>query len=110
VTSDHNHLLATAEALLLADLAATFPGVFARPLREHGSAGFDFGVWTGGDAHMPDGMPIFSELLTNEPEYEDGAHAGFRAWLQQRGWTVENYDGETFFIVPFSPGLPEGAA
>lgn len=88
------------EPELLADLLATYPGIHARPLREFGAAGWEHGVWTGGDALMPDGLPIFSTLMQGEETHDGGVHTGFTAWLEARGWYLECYDGGTYFIVP----------
>lgn len=88
------------EEALLRDLLATYPGIHARPLQEFGAQGFDYGVWSGGEAEMPDGLPIFTTLMYGEPTHDGGVHTGFLAWLELRGWYVENYDGETYMIVP----------
>jgi hypothetical protein len=90
------------EVQLLADLKATFPGIHARPLREFGAEGWDYGVWTGGEADMPDDMPIFSTMNYGDPEFNGDVHAGFLAWLAQRGWYIETYDHGTYMIVPIS--------
>lgn len=87
------------EAELIAELKATFPGIQARPLAEFRHKSCQHGVWTGGDATMADGEAIFSPLSCNDPDYYDGqVHRAFAAWLARRGWFVENYDGQVFFI------------
>lgn len=88
------------EEALIANLIATFPGLHARPLCEFGAAGWDYGVWTGGEADMPDGLPIFSTLMQGEDTHDGGVHTGFTSWLEARGWYLECYDGGTYFIVP----------
>lgn len=89
------------EDRLIAELLATFPGLCARPLSDFGAPGWERGVWTGGDAVMPDGLPIFGSLAINDSDYYNGTvHHAFEAWLQDRGWYIENYDGATHFIVP----------
>jgi hypothetical protein len=102
--SDNMERTGASEAALIADLVATFPGIHARPLREFGAAGFDQGVWTGGEALMPDGLPIFSPLMQGEDTHDGGVHTGFTAWLEARGWYLENYDGGTYMIVPLPAG------
>lgn len=88
------------EEALLRDLHATYPGIHAKPLREFGAQGFDYGVWSGGEALMPDGLPIFSTLMYGEETHDGGVHTGFLSWLERRGWYVENWDGGTHLIVP----------
>ena len=88
---------------LLADLKATFPGIFARPLGDFGAQGWGHGVWTGADGTtMPDGLPIFSNLMEGEETHDGGVHTAFLAWLEARGWYVETWDGETHLIVPIA--------
>jgi hypothetical protein len=87
------------ESALITELKATFPGIHARPLAEFGYKPCRHGVWTGGEAALADGELIFSSLCCNDPDYYDGqVHHAFIAWLDQRGWVVENYDGHVFFI------------
>jgi hypothetical protein len=90
------------EDQLIADLRATYPGFFARPLREFGEEYRDReGVWTGGEDGlcMPDGLPIFSHFFYGEDTHDGDVHIGFSKWLEARGWYVENYDGATYHIV-----------
>lgn len=86
-----------------ADLAATFPGLWMRPLREFGQQwkGVD-GIWAGGDdTLMPDGLPILWTLECSDPDDYDGhVHHGFVAWLKTRGWAYEMYDPCTLLLVP----------
>lgn len=96
-----------------ADLAATFPGLWMRPLSEFGGQwkGAE-GIWAGGDdTAMPDGLPILWTLECADPDYYDGhVHHAFVAWLTARGWAYERHDAATLFIVPasyFSPSLVE---
>lgn len=98
------------ESKLIADMGATFPFLFARPLREFGKDySYMTGVWTGGPGDMPDGLPIFDNTRTHgdsentaDGSYDGGVHDGFTAWLESRGWYIERYDDETFFIVPIA--------
>lgn len=86
------------EDALIADMKATFPGLMAR----HGiefSSKYPGTVWTGGEGDMPDGLPIFAHWSDAE-EYDGGVHRGFTAWLENRGWYLENYDGVTFLAYP----------
>lgn len=85
---------------LLADMKATFPGIFARPLREFGTQyRSEEGVWTGGDnIRMPDGVRIFGDY-DNPATGEFGIHTGFEKWLENRGWYIESYDVLTHLIV-----------
>lgn len=89
-----------------ADLAATFPGIWMRPLREFGEQWKDVeGIWTGAEDEvlMPDGWPIFERLCCPDPDYYDGTvHHGFIAWLDARGWAYDQYDELTYFLVPAS--------
>ena len=97
------------ESALIADLKATFPGLFVRPLREFGAAGFDYGAWTGidGAAQFADGTPLFVSPCFCADEYDGDIHAGFSTWLDARGWYIENYDGTTLFIVPAALALED---
>jgi hypothetical protein len=98
------------ESALIADLKSTYPDLHVRPLREFGKDYRDWsGVWTGGPGDMPDGLPIFDDLRyhgdSDDPadgSYDGGVHDGFTAWLESRGWYIENYDGETMHIIPIS--------
>lgn len=98
------------ESALIADMAATFPCLFKRPLREFGPDYANMiGVWTGGPGDMPDGLPIFNHLRTYgdsenpaDGSYDGGIHDGFTEWLELRGWYIENHDGETMLIIPIS--------
>lgn len=93
------------EQLLIADLLATFPGLFARPLREFGRAWSNaVGVWTGGPANMPDGYPIFDDGCYLLDVYNGRVHEGFERWLALRGWVIEDYDGAVFHITPADDG------
>ena len=88
-----------------ADLSATFPGLWMRPLREFGGQWKDaVGIWAGGDdTAMPDGLPILWTLECADPDHYDGhVHHAFVAWLKARGWAYELYDAATLFIVPQS--------
>lgn len=92
---------------MLAELSITFPKLWKRPLSEFGDAyARKPGVWTGADTGhtMPDGEAIFSTLADgSEPPYENPPmHAGFEAWLANRGWAWENFDGATIFLVPLA--------
>jgi hypothetical protein len=58
---------------------------------------------------MPDGLPIFNHLRMHgdsqdpsDGSYDGGVHDGFTAWLEARGWYVENYDGETHLVIPIA--------
>ena len=98
------------ESQLMADMDATFPQLFKRPLREFGKDYASMiGVWTGGPGDMPDGLPIFSSLRyhgdsedPSDGSYDGGVHDGFTAWLESRGWYVENHDGETYLVIPIA--------
>ena len=98
------------ESALIADLKTTFPGLHVRPVREFGKDYRDWiGVWTGGHGDMSDGLPIFNHLRyygdSDDPadgSYDGGVHDGFTAWIKARGWYIENYDGETMFIIPIA--------
>ena len=92
---------------MMKELTIVFPTLWKRPLSEFGSAYLHMsGVWTGADGPhvMPDGDPIFNTLADGlEPPYTSGPiHDGFEAWLSNRGWSWENYDGATFWLLPLS--------
>jgi hypothetical protein len=92
---------------MLSELTITFPSLRKRPLCEFGKdyAGKP-GVWTGTShgAMMPDGNPLFSTISdgTESPYLNPPIHEAFEAWLSNRGWGWENYDGETIFLEPNS--------
>lgn len=102
------------ESALITDLKSTYPGLHVRPISEFGKDYKDWiGVWTGGPGDMPDGLPIFNSLIHSTDEgYDGGVHDGFMAWLDSRGWYIENYDGMTMFIIPiaYATGLDQQAA
>lgn len=93
-------MVACSEIELIADMKATYPGIHARPGAEF-AKDYTGTVWTGGEVNMPDGMPIFGYLY-GEDDYDGGVHVGFTAWLEHRGWYLENYDGQTFLAYPIS--------
>lgn len=87
------------EAALISDLKATYPRIQTRPLAEFGYRPCQHGVWTGGEAAMADGEQIFCSLACPDSDIYDGhVHRAFTAWLDQRGWFVEAYDADVFFI------------
>ena len=92
---------------MLIDLSITFPALRKRPLSEFGKdyAGKP-GVWTGAESVplMPDGEPIFNTLAdgSEAPYWNPPIHEAFDAWLSNRGWGWENYDGHTIWLVPLS--------
>ncbi|WP_313457948.1 hypothetical protein [Achromobacter sp.] len=96
-----------------ADLAATFPGLWMRPLRDFSGQWKDAeGIWMGADeTAMPDGQPILWTLECADPDNYDGhVHRAFVAWLKARGWAYELYDPATLFVVPLSYfDLPQGS-
>lgn len=84
---------------LLLDIRATFPKLVIelRTINRR-SPGAEL-IWmiaASEDALMPDGNPFF--LIGAAPEYSDGVHAGFDAWLAARGWYIERYS--TAWYVP----------
>ena len=90
---------------MLVELTITFPKLWKRRLSEFGKAyATTPGIWTGADAHhdMPDGDPIFDLLCPDDDFYDGFVHVGFIAWLDARGWGIERYDGDTFFLLPKS--------
>ena len=99
------HEISTDE--MLQDLTIAFPALWKRRLSEFGTqyVGQE-GVWTGADGPhvMPDGDPIFNTLAHDgeAPYSNPPIHDGFEAWLLDRGWAWENYDGGTFFLLPLS--------
>lgn len=92
------------ESTLIAELTLLCPELHVRPIREFGRDYKDWtGVWTGGPGNMPDGLQIFNSLIhTTDEGYDGGVHEGFTQWLELRGWYIENYDGQTMFIVPIA--------
>ncbi len=84
---------------LMAELRTAYPDLWVRPAQEFGDPTLTYGVWTGGEARMPNGDQIFSGLANDPDKYDGRVHVDFLKWLEQRGWYVEDYDGATFFIV-----------
>lgn len=78
---------------LIADIRITFPTMCVME-REHCMTGKK--AWMLGadeSAKMPDNLPIFSELCYAEDTYDDCVHMAFTAWLENRGFYLENHDG-----------------
>lgn len=92
------------EAALIADIKATYPSLWFRPVREFGKDYAEWiGVWTGGDGVMPDGLPIFNGLDDgSSEEWDCHVHKAFTAWLESRGWYVEAHDAETYLVIPIA--------
>ena len=95
------------ERELLADLAATFPGLNPRPLSTFKAQRFDVpGAWFRDCPDMPDSMPIYAlpwEVGNCDPEgYSCMVHDAFLMWLENRGWHLETYDYGTYVIVPLA--------
>ena len=88
---------------MLTELSITFPALWKRRLSEFGPdyAGAQ-GVWTGQDGGhlMQDGYAIFNSLQNGAPPYNGRVHEAFEAWLENRGWYCECYDGCTHFLLP----------
>ena len=94
-------------AQMLTELSITFPSLRKRPLSEFGHAYIgEPGVWTGTDGGhlMHDGEQIFNTLAdgSEAPYWNPPIHEAFDAWLANRGWGWENYDGATIWLVPLS--------
>jgi hypothetical protein len=88
------------EALLIDELHATFPGIFARPLREYGANWADaIGVWTGGDVTLV-GFNLFESVSPDPTLYNGRVLHLFEVWLERRGWWIGDYDGAVFHILP----------
>ena len=97
------------ETKLLGELKAAFPGLHVRPLKDLGVPAFTHGAWVGGDAVMPDDLPIFSTLVCEDsPEYDGRVHTAFSAWLEARGWYLECWDHGVYMAIPVA--LAEEAA
>lgn len=92
---------------MLADLKATYPSLWAKPLSEYGNAWRDCeGVWTGAEGDpMPDGTPIFMTISPDPDLYDGVVNRKFIEWLQGRGWHYELHDGETVHLRPISAFL-----
>lgn len=89
---------------MIRDLKESFPGIYARPasLLSVDYAGCP-GVWTGGDAEISDGVPIFWTSGCPDSDMYDGpVHGKFVEWLSKRGWGWERHDGEAFVLFPDS--------
>lgn len=88
------------EVALIVDLAATFPGIHARPARDYGVPYYRHGAWVGGEARMAGEEPIFSTLACSDPEHYDGdVHHAFIAWLKARGWLIDKYDTGVYMVI-----------
>jgi len=92
-----------AEAALLADLAATFPGANPVSLRQWSGRPDHFGAVVCGEAEIEPGYAIGPYGPVDVEEYEGGAlHLGFVAWAERRGWHVEVYDFGTLWLTPLA--------
>lgn len=99
------------ENTLLADVLATFPGIFARPLRQFSPRYAEaVGLWLAGENNMPDGLPMFSTFLHDCDTHDCFVHKGFLAWLELRGWYIEAYDGATFLAFPIDDSPADSIA
>lgn len=91
---------------MLKELSITFPSLRKRPLSEFGNSYVGMpGVWTGADGDlMPDGEQIFNTISNGgeAPYWNPPTHEAFEAWLANKGWGWENYDGGTIFLLPNS--------
>lgn len=89
---------------MLSSLALVYPTLPAMSLSDWDpkNYGNKIGVLTGASAggEMHDGMPIFHLTADGEGPYDGVVHNDFIAWLHERGWYCERYDGETFFLLP----------
>lgn len=97
--------MALTDEALIADLLATFPGIMARPIAEYKAPGYVDGAWIGGEATMPDGLPMFSTLYYGEPEFDGGIHTALIEWIEARGYYLETYDHGTYFALPVNGRL-----
>ena len=93
------------DAQLIADLEATFPGVWAKPAVEYGLDSFKEGVWVAGEAPMPDGLPMFSTLCYDLEEFNGYVHSGLESWLKERGFELVCWDADVHFAVPLNGRL-----
>ena len=86
---------------LIADILATFPGVVAQKRIQHTTnpAGeLSWMIAGEQNAVMSDGKSLFADC-SDDAHYSMGVHVAFDAWLSNRGWYLENYDGFWFWPV-----------
>jgi hypothetical protein len=72
---------------LVADLRITFADLMVRDRNTFLPGGVDIGGDNG--QTMPDGLPVFTEFLIGNGEYDLFVHTAFAAWLERRGWYLE---------------------
>lgn len=84
---------------LMEQLRTNFPNLY---VRMSGKLFSDRGtLWTGvhHDHVFHDGKQIFMDDSSGPiAGYDGGVHCGFTAWLEARGWYLENHDGESYVI------------
>lgn len=85
---------------LIGDIRATFPNMILM-LREHCITEQKVWMLAAEDAaKMADGLPIFSEWFYGKETHDGGVHVAFTAWLESRGFYLENHDGFWHYPVP----------
>ena len=92
---------------LVADLQATFPGIWTRDAAEFRSLLYPCGVQVGTGEHAEmGGLPIFSDVHCSDPDEYDGfvLHA-FKTWIANRGYVLLEHDPCTYFAVPVQSEL-----
>lgn len=87
------------DAQLIADLQATFPGIWAKPAAQYGRAEYQHGVWVSGEATIGD-LPIFCYVSPDPDDYNGTVLHAFEAWLQARGYELDCWDYGVYFAVP----------
>lgn len=84
---------------LIADLVATFPGIWARPAREYGRPEYQQGAWVSGEGEIGE-LPIFNYVSPDPDDYNGNVLQGFENWLANRGYELEHYDSGVWFALP----------
>jgi hypothetical protein len=93
------------EAVLIADLNATFPRADAKSLRIWSGNTTNFGACICGEAEIEDGFEIGPYIAPDDEAYDGYIHKAFAAWVEARGWYVEVYEPGTLWVVPL-PTIP----
>ena len=88
------------EAVLIADLNATFHGCGATSLRQWSGNPLQIGAVVGGESGVVEGEPIAPYIYPESTAYDGWVHGAFSEWVRQRGWYVEVYEPGTLWVVP----------
>lgn len=82
------------------EIATTFPRLCASEKDDYIRIGSEVGFFT-------DGPLLFNDLCPKG--YDGGVNDLFTKWLEDRGWYLENYDGQIFMLFPIHAAQSLGA-